>query len=425
LSDLTRARIFIVALMMATTALASTASAATNTGYAGPPVEVKLYGHVFDLLNKVPINTQAPADLDLSRNFGLPTVRTGAQNLDTQNYLYLYSTPGLVHYNVSQDEFGNKGPRLHNERGIAMDLELDPAVDIIAYWYMSADSLSLRTVGLQAPQDAGVLPQLHVRATMRIGDKIGSDLDAGDIIARGETVVDILVTPNDPKVYEVKINMGRSQKEIVPAKDAFNVKFEWYQVKDDPSGLEFVERDWELHTGIKYPNRVEVSVRNPVVLQDIHPQFVGDKLVIHNYLNSPLGNYDVDSSTVTVKVEGPSEAKHLSQPVIVQRTWEHNHHFDAVTITYLWDYREDNALPGEYKITTSAWNLQHTAMAEKVAHFYIDEGGKAGKAIAASGDEIKPFDLEDVGNAPKATPGFEGFFVLAALAAVAFGRRKP
>lgn len=404
--------------------LAPVASAATNTGYTGPSVEVKLYGHVFDLLNKVPINTEVPPASDLGRNFGTPTLRTGVQDLDTQNYLYFYSTPGPVHYNVTETVGGVVGPRLHPERGIAMDMELEPGKDIVAYWYMSADSVSTRTVGFAPGVDLGVLAQLKVRATIRLGDDIGQDLDKQPIVAQGEALVDMIVTPSDPKVYEIVINLGKPQREVIKADEDFNIKFEWYQVKDEASGAEFVQRDWELHTGKDYPNRVHLWVRNPVVLQDIHPQFVGDKLVIHNYLNSPLGNYDVDASSTTVTIQGPSEAKSLSQPVVVQRTWEHNHHFDAVTVTYLWDYRDDDAVPGEYKVTTSAWNLQHTAMAEKTAHFYIDEGGKAGKAIAASGDEIKPFDLEDVEKGPKNAPGFEGLFVIAALAAVAFGRRK-
>ncbi|HEX2022562.1 MAG TPA: hypothetical protein VHH36_07600, partial [Candidatus Thermoplasmatota archaeon] len=178
----------------------------------------------------------------------------------------------------------------------------------------------------------------------------------------------------------------------IPGNDSYNVKVEWFNA--EANGERVTQRDWILHTGERFPNRVEVGVLNPLALYAVRPTPVGDDLLtIHATLNSPFGNYDVDASTLEIQVDGPTRPTKLSGPLVTQRNFEHNAHYAPVEATWSWPFREDGAQPGDYTVRVTAKNLQGSATVTKTASFTIPEAGRAvgrsdaGDVILASGPE--------------------------------------
>lgn len=386
-----------------------------DTGYAGGPVVVPLYGHIYDLLQPVPMNTQPMIDMDLARGFGSPSV-TGAGPLATPNSLRFYSSPGLVEYNETEDGL----PRHHPERGISFDVLLDTSQSIVGHWFMGVKALDAPQAGQTGGPEVGVAPGLTVRMTMRVGDDIGADLDAGPIIAQGQATLDPSRWPVNGEPVEFVVDMGKPLVDRIPGDVSFNVKVEWFNAETPDGAHQATQRDWILHTGERYPNRVDVTVLNPLAIYAVRPTPVGhDRITLHAEMNSPLGNYDVDTSTVELLVEGPTRPQGIGAPLIVQKSYEHNHHYEPVEATWVWDYRAENALPGTYQVTVTVKNLQGTATATKSATFVIPESGRAigysdtGAVVAA----------EEVGEEQE-TPGFTPLVAaLSALLALALRRR--
>ena len=385
-----------------------------DTGYEGGPVVVPLYGHIYDLLQPVPINTQPMIDLDLARGFGSPTV-TGVGPLSTPNSLRFYSSPGLVEYNLTQDGL----PRHHPERGISYDVLLDASQSVVGHWFMGVKPLDAPQAGQTGGPEAGLLP-ITVRMTMRVGDDIGANLDAGEVIAQGQTTLDPSAWPVDGEPVEVVVDMGKPLRDRIPGDAAFNVKVEWFNAEAPDGSRQVTQRDWVLHTGLRFPNRVEVAVLNPLAIYGVRPTPVGDdRITIHALLNSPFGNYDVDVSTVRLEVQGPTTPRSIGAPLVVQRSFEHNHHYEPVEVTWVWPYRADAAAPGTYTVTVTAKNLQGTASVAKTATFVIPESGRA-VGYSDAGEVVQAADAGE----PARTPGPGLALVLVAAGAGALRARR-
>jgi hypothetical protein len=156
------------------------------------------------------------------------------------------------------------------------------------------------------------------------------------------------------------------------------------------------QRDWVVHTGAQYPNRVDITTLNPLALYTLRPTPLGsDRVSLHAVLNSPFGNYDVDVANITMSVTGPTTPGQISPPRVVQRSFEHNHHYEPVELTWLWNYHLERAAPGTYTVTVTAPNLQHTASVTKTASFVIPEDGRAvgyddaGAVVAPQGEDAR------------------------------------
>jgi MYXO-CTERM domain-containing protein len=402
-------------------ALAMHAMAEEDTGYAGPSVDLTLFAHIYDLLDTLPMNAQPmpPETPDLARGYS-PEPTVAPQYGAAFNRLRFFNSMGPVEYNNSIAQ-----PRIHPEKGLALDLELDTSKDVLLYWYMSADALEVQRLGEEPPVHAGAVPHLTVRAELRLGNDLRSDLAAGDLIAGGEATVDVVTAPGAPDAQEIIVNLGKPQLDVIPAREGFNLGVEWFQL--EASGEQVLAPGWNLHTGGAWPNRVVLPVANPIYLYFVEPQFQGDRVAVNAAFNSPLGNYDVDTSTLHLEVAGPGgfAAKALSEPVVVQQTFAHNEHHVAALQGWLWDYKADGAPPGNYTVKVHGSNLQHTATAEKAATFTIADEGKAGVALDSEGSEVvTKQQLEDQKPAAKKSPGAEAGLALALLGLLALARRR-
>lgn len=396
---------------------------ASESGYAGGTVDVELYGHIYDLLEAVPMTTHPmhPEAPDLARGYSQPTVAPYYGS--AFNRIHFFNSMGPVGYNVSL-----KQPRIHPERGLALDLELDTGRDVMVHWFMSADALEVRQLSLEPPVHAGAVPKLTVRAELRLGNDVRKDLRAGDLVAAGQTTVDLVTLPGQAEVTEVVVNLGPPKVDRVPRRQSFNLGVEWFQAEG--SGSQVLMPGWNLHTGPQYPNRVIVPVRNPIYLWFVEPQFLDDKLVVNAAFQSPLGNYDVAPESLQVEITGPGNvrAKSLSQPVLIQQSYTHNEHHVAVLNSWVWDHKADGAPPGLYTATVRGSNLQGSAWAEKSATFRIEDEGKAGKALDSEGAEVvtdeQIEELEADERRPHRTPAAEAAGALLAVGAAALLRRR-
>ena len=380
-----------------------------DTGYAGGPVTVPLYAHIYDLLQTAPLNTQPMIDLDLARGFGSPSV-AGVGPLDTPTALRFVSSPGLVEYNVTEDGF----PRMHPERGISYDVMLDTSQPIIGHFFLGVKAADAPQIGETNGPEAGLAPALTVRMTMRVGDDVGGDLDAGEIIAQGQTTLGPEAWAVNGAPAEFVVDMGAPRIDRLPGVEAFNVKVEWFNAETPDGAVRVTQRDWVVHTGIEYPNRVDVAVTNPLALYSLRPTPLGeDRISIHAVLNSPFGNYDVDVANLTLRVEGPTTPRSIGAPLVVQRSFEHNRHYEPVELTWVWPYRAEAAPPGEYRVTVTAENLQQTASVTKSATFVVPEQGRA-VGYDDTGEVVAPQGEADARETP--FPAMLAVLVLALLA---------
>lgn len=391
------------------------APAAHAQGIDNPDAPTTLYFHL-SANQDFPINTQPPDDRyasDDSRGLLAPTTScvpdpTGQLGQLSKSFhtLYGFSTPGYVEYDFQEEG----GPRIHPERGLASDVLLDPSSPAKVTWYLETDFSGgdPRFSGLPTEMLPAVVPEVVVQATIRTGDDISIGAEAynkGTLIAQGRSEP-LLLAPTDSDhylpqpdgtaVYRFDVPLTIEQ-DTIPADESYNVRIDIMMdvpgCNEDPDAA-LMSSQVLSFTSPELRPRLEWSVRNPLSIEYIHPQFVGEQLLVHMSFQSPWGNYDVDEAPggIEVTIDGPSEARSLTRATITQRFHEHGHHFEPVDVTYAWPYKADGAKRGEYTLTVTAWNDQRTASATGTAGFEIGPNvayDDAGNEVASEGSVTK------------------------------------
>lgn len=381
---------------------------------------VTMYFHV-NGLQDVPVNTQKPDDRYAeSVNVGLATHSQGCVDipgvgLASGNYhtYYGFSSPGYVQYDV--DEGGK--PRYHPERGISFDVDLDTNTPVDFIWYMQGQATGGDTDGVPIHRASPPLPQVVMRTTIREGDEISpghTAFNTGEIIAQGTSepvnlmgasttsetgqVTYVGDAENDAPVYKFQIPL-EYQSNSIDKDESYNVRVDLYMENPlctDPQADEYIMGDFlRLHTSAANRPQFTWNVMNPLRIEYLHPQFIGDDLVLHTSTNSPWGNYDVrgDQDTenqggLNVNVAGPSVPVSLNRVALTARTHEHDHHTEAVDATWVWEYKKDGARDGLYTVTFTAKNDQETTEAIAVAQFEIGSGKIVGCGNQATGEKV-------------------------------------
>ncbi|MFA5944216.1 MAG: hypothetical protein WC876_07105 [Candidatus Thermoplasmatota archaeon] len=424
------------------------------------PSPVTLYMHIIDIQD-FPINTQKPVDgYTVSNAMGLMTSTTSclpdAGAVDTSqawHTAYGYSSPSYVEYQIQQ---GNK-PRVHGERGISYDAHLDQGTPFTLYWYMTTQSVATSPEGVPDPSAVPiVLANVVVTATIRAGDGISVNdhlYNTGPMLVNGETIPATLAGPEvlpgtglaepthtkalgqlpDGKwLYEFAVPMA-IEAPIIPRDTGYNLRIDVRM--DNPACTNGVDAALmpnlvRIHSDAEHRPRMDFAVTNPLRIEALHPQFVGDDLVVHVAMNAVWGNYDIaEVSTYTPEVTaddmkldiaGPTEAKGLYLHNIVQSTNPHYMHQDAVTLSFVWPYKVDQASDGPYTISLLVRNDQRTATATAEAVFEL------GRDVATACTEK---GCIEEGPGPRATdneaPGLAApLLALAALGLAALARRR-
>ncbi len=444
-------RILLVALLL----IAGSASAATvptEPGIYNPYVSTPatMYFHI-NGLQQFPINTQMPDDRyadSPSRggmsHSGCVSDPVGAQHFTDRSAhtWYGFSSPSIVEYNV--DDSGK--PRIHPERGLSYDVELDTTKPALFTWFLEGKSV----VPVEGPVDPDTyptpVPQVVVRATIREGDDVSVGDEAfnqGKRIAFGESMpTDLLgsatTTNEHVTVHEVD---GRYiyqftfpleyDTDTITKEEGYNIRVDAYMKNEycsDPAAKNSLMLDFtRVHTSPAYRPNLHWSIMNPLYVEVMHPQFVGDDLVVHTELNSPWGSYDVlgdlaSEPQIDLAFDGPTTVRTL-QRIVVDHSTGHGplYHFLPVQATWLWDYEADAAEDGTYRVTISIENDQRTAVAHAVSTFQIggDEvcyPGEDGKAVCTKGGPPTVVDEK--------SPGVPTLALLAALVGMALLRRK-
>lgn len=472
-------------LVVAATAvlLAAMPAQAQDVGIKNPEVSTltTLYFHVINVQD-MPINTQVP-DPGFTDNAGYSagtaTLKcfdeslndvTGGSTSQVFHTAYGYSSPSYVEYD-RQSADGT--PRTHPERGISYDAQFDQSAPFQIKWYVVTFNGEGQQEIVPTPT-----PGIVVAATMRAGDAISVDdkaYDSGPTIAAGKTAPAILMpggaeggqfstlpgptdTAGQPHsevkylgqvdggkhLYEFTVTMKYEADKIQRA-TGFNMRIDMYidnPYCTDPTGDDkayVMPSTVAAYTDAAHRPVMILNVMNPIRLEYLHPQFVGDDLVVHTSMNSVWGNYDVGEVSaftpqvtedyIKVSIEGPSAATSLAKAALVQRYHEHYHHQEAVDVTYVWPYKEDGAQNGLYTVYVEFQNDQGTAKATGTAQFEIGKGTVIGcggiqEASQKLSDDCAQSVQVDGKTQAEESPGLPLLGALGALGAVAVLLRR-
>jgi hypothetical protein len=464
------ARTFVLIALLALAAAVPPASAATP-GIKNPiaSTPTKLYFHV-GANQDFPINTQSPPSDGYTKDdhIGLATnslscvpsnPATDGTTQKKYTTYYGFSSPGFVEYNYTE----NGGPRIHPERGLSFDVNLDPAVNPVVYWYITTFTGQPPSATTQGYSPDPVIPNVVARATVRTGEKItlgDEGYNDGTIIAQGQTDPTTLVagqaavtqagtqnpqvsmTPQGtgkPTIYGFAIPLTFSSTTI-PKDKGYSVRIDLFMslpTCDMSSSDAYVMPNVvQTHTDPQHRPHMELAVMNAIRIEYMHPQFVGDDMVIHTSENAPWGNYDVQTQP-DLSIVGPNgeAVTGVYRAAVVQRYHEHDHHTQAVDVTFVWPYKQLNAQDGAYTISLAVANLQGTAKATGVAQFQIGKdltvtkcGGLTSVAGAQTDQSCINERQDTNGNAitgpVKKSPNLELVGLIGAIGAVAVVLRR-
>jgi MYXO-CTERM domain-containing protein len=447
-------------VVLAAPAVSAKEGFASGINNPDTPSPVTLYMHLIDIQD-FPINTQRPDDRwTVSNAVGVATSTTsclpdgtpGADLSQAWHTGYGYSSPSYVEYDIQE---GNK-PRIHPERGISYDAHLDEGTPFTLYWYMTTQSVA-NAPGAGAPDPSQVpivVPNVVVAASIRAGDAISVNdhaYNTGPLLVHGQTIPATLageqVLPGLPGnaapahtkalsklgdgrwLYEFAVPMTIDVP-VIPRDTGYNLRVDVYM--DNPACTGGVDEALmpnvvRIHSDADHRPRMEFAVTNPIRIEALHPQFVGDDLVVHAAMNAVWGNYDiaevnpsytpdVTAADMALAVDGPTPADGLFRYNIVQSTNPHNMHQDAVTVVYVWPYKADQATDGPYAVSLLVRNDQRTATATADAVFEI--GRQVTTVCDESGCEEETLGPgSDDNQAPGPLPALVGLALLGLAAA--------
>ena len=479
-----RTQIFLTAMtgLLLLTALPAQAQ---DVGIKNPDVSTPttLFFHVINVQD-MPINTQVPNDeftdtgewsaQSITLKCLHPTTGEHTKGMTSQIFHTSrgYSSPSYVEYDFRS---ASGDPRTHPERGISYDAELDKEAPMYIRWYVVTYNGGSDGDGPNEDAVPTPVPGVVAKASIKTGDAISVDdrsYDLGTTIAAGQTEPAILLpggpqaadphqpapgplgmdgqphaevknvgqTPSGANIYEFNITLV-PEVDVIPRATGYNLRIDLYIDSEaackNQGGIDseyLMTSSLATYTSAATRPRLQLSVMNPIRLEYLHPQFVGDDLVVHSSMNSAWGNYDVDEKSapadggISVSIKGPSAATSLDVAAFVQRTHEHYHHQEAVDVTYLWPYKADKAADGLYTVFVSFQNDQHTATASGTAQFEIGKGtvigcGGVQEASQTFSDDciVTKTQFDD---ASEKSPGLPLVGALAALGAVAVLLRR-
>ncbi len=439
--------------------LLSTVSAQEPGIQRADPAETTMYVHL-GVPTDFPVNTQLPDDrYGVSQGKGVATATNtcvpepvpGIARGDHHTW-YSYSSPGYVQYDV---DLGGK-PRFHPERGLSYDIDFDTSQPVRLTWYVESQLSS--GDGTDVNQVPAAVPNVVLRATLREGDEISVDhasMNTGRVIAQAQTEPALLAGPATPDhaqvtytpvaqdgttkhVYAFHLELpfedpGRSPQ--ITAAESYNLRVDLFVANgtcDDPAAQQsFMPNTVRLHSSPGHRPHFTWTVLEPIRIEALHPQFIGDDLVIHTSANSPWGNYDVRGDAehevggYTVAVEGPTVPRALDLVYFGSPTGGdivngHDHHTEALSASYVWPYKAEGAPAGDYTVTLRVQNDQESSETVAVAHFRIGDDAKTTCVQGADGVE----ECATPQSTQRESPGVPLAALVAGLGALAVARRR-
>lgn len=350
-------------------------------------VPTDLYFHLISIQD-FPINTQQPPPErreEVAWGIGAHTLSclgdTDPPYVGALEHAYHtmrgYANPGPVDYVYVE----NGQPRLYPERGVRGNVTIDSAYPASAQWFLIARAAT-------EPNVPGpvVAPSVAVRVTVRTGNALSIDdgsYDAGTLILQGQsesvTLLNGLALRRDGSAseqvrasqvdgtwvygFDIPLTM---ESPTIPASEGYNVRVDTFV--DVPGCHEpqttgtVMPNVLNAYLDAKHQPRLHVAVVNPIRIDFLHPQIVGDDLLVHAQMRSVWGDHDLPRSGWTLDVQGPIGAGFQLQPK-VPRSHCHCYGEDAPALgaTYVW--KGGANVPGHYDVQFTVANLQATATA--------------------------------------------------------------
>lgn len=333
------------------------------------PVNVILYGHFEDILNRAPMNTVPPDPVnepDLDDGFFTPTLDadTGLCPagfcLDARfglSEFAMVACPGPV-------EFLSEGWRvLCHAPGFGAPQVVGP---IVLYVYFSVDA-GPRQYAIPADLDAGAMPRVWVRGQIEAGREEPVTL------ARGSSSAGSMVSlPGGPQVYEFRV-------ELIPEPWTLDPETGWLtlearptvvrifleQIRGDLADARAGQADWRLRTGPRFPPRLVVPVEEPLVLEQLASTIHDGRFWVRALVRSPFGSHDVDAASITGRIlAGPDRRPTPTGAVdlvMAKRSYDHDGALRPVNVTWKIHHELlDHDASGEYVFEFRARNLQGT-----------------------------------------------------------------
>ncbi|HLF15893.1 MAG TPA: hypothetical protein VI796_00440, partial [Candidatus Thermoplasmatota archaeon] len=285
--------------------------------------------------------------------------------------------------------------------------KLDKAQPFVLHWFLEGQVTTLE-VDPDPNSVAAPIPQIVVLAAMRGGNLASIQNDAfndGDLLAQGTAgpfqlvgqqsgeinalaapataprgALAVHTAPSGAPLYEFSVPMD-VQADAITRGDGANIRIDIYvdnPACSDPQEGKLMPNLVRVHTSKEFRPRIDLSILNPLRIEYLHPEFLGDgSIAIHASMNSPWGNYDIaESGGVTLSITGPTTPKQVERVEFTQKSHDHGQHQEPVQATYKWKYSADGAMDGLYTVALVASNDQGTGQATAVTHFQIGQGGR-------------------------------------------------
>lgn len=339
-----------------------------NSGAQDPAddVNVVLYTHWFDRLNRAPMNTQGPEEVglpDLNQGFELPTIvvhagsACGACEIANVNLPYNEFSMFTLPYRL--DPRRATGGLDYSAQDPAFDLRLGEG-PIMIYAYLSAHALPTQnsSSGLGSILGVGAVPALRVAAQW----ETGRHPDRGELIARGTSdLVTIINQPGADTVAEIPILLNRFV-DVIPRGSGTILTLRIYQVNEEnpAASVEVVQADWRLRTGEAFPWRMIVPFENPIESSALSTWTFNGTLFARWSVTGAFGSYDVDDRSFTlVARSSDGSVERTLPPFQIERV--PTHPGLLLPVEGVWSI-PFNQLPesGEWTLSFSASNLQGT-----------------------------------------------------------------
>lgn len=267
------------------------------------PVNVVLYAHILDALQRAPLNVIPPDfgnEPDANDGFMTPTVKVAEDVLwFNNNGFTMFHMPSQMRY--QGDGLNQDGPLAYT-----MNLSKEGAK---MFWYLSPHVIPESNSTLSPIGSVGVMPMVTVTATIETGRHPGY----GELIARGSSSTPIMVgLPTTDYAYEFEIPLTVVQ-DRVPPEEGFVVYVSWHQYGDDESQV--AQNDWRIRSGPRFVPRVILPVENPLRLTESTSIYRAGTHYLVTDITSLFGAYDLNPFSLNMTFNDGPMAAGKPQPI--------------------------------------------------------------------------------------------------------------
>ncbi|HEX9816024.1 MAG TPA: hypothetical protein VGB18_03500 [Candidatus Thermoplasmatota archaeon] len=267
------------------------------------PVNVVLYAHILDALQRAPLNV-IPPDLgkepDINRGFPTPTLKVAEDVLwFNNNGFVMYHMPTFMRY---------EGQGLNQDGPLAYQMNLSKEGAKL-FWYMSPHAVPQSNSTASPVGSIGAMPMVTVSATIETGRHPGY----GELIAHGSTSTPAMIgAPTTDYAYEFEVPLT-VVLDKVPPEEGFVVHVTWQQLGTEESQI--AQSDWRIRTGPRFAPRVILPVENPMRLSEVTTIYRSGTHYLVTDITSLFGAYDLNPFSLNMTFRDGPMAAGKPQPI--------------------------------------------------------------------------------------------------------------